>query len=207
MEAQKPRVLLLFYSMHGHMYQMMLAAVEGVKEAGGEPIFRQVQELIPEEKWDDKIKKAKEMMRAVAIADPRKDLQEVDGILVGAPTRFGNMPAQMRNFWDQTGGEWMSGTLIGKPASVISSSATQHGGQETTIITTMITLLHHGMIMVGLPYSVKQQMTMDEISGGSPYGASTIVGGMGERMPSENEKLMAKEQGKRLVKIAKRLMA
>lgn len=201
-----PKILIIFYSMYGHMFQMAKAAAEGVKIAGGEPVLRRVAELISEEKWDDNSKKVKEMMKDIAVADPQKDLEGIDGLIMGAPTRFGNMPAQLRNFWDQTGGHWMRGTLIGKPASVMSSSATQHGGQETTIISSMITLLHHGMVLVGFPYSFQDQMTMEEISGSSPYGVSTIAGSMGERMPSELELKMAKDMGAYLTKAAKKLM-
>jgi NAD(P)H dehydrogenase (quinone) len=205
MKENKPKILVLFYSMYGHIFKMANAVVEGVREAGGEAILKQVAELVPEEFWNEDIKKAKELMKAIPVANPREDLKGIDGIIIGTPTRFGNMCAQMRNFWDQTGGEWMNGTLIGKPAAVFTSSNTQHGGQETTIITTMITLLHHGCVLVGLPYSFKEQMAMDEITGGSPYGPSTIAGVMGERMPSANELKMAKDLGKHFTMIAKKL--
>jgi len=205
MKENKLKILVIFYSMYGHIFRMANAAVEGVREAGGEPVLKQVAELIPEEFWDENIKKAKELMKNVLVANPREDLKGIDGVIVGTPTRFGNMCAQMRNFWDQTGGDWMNGTLIGKPAAVFTSSNTQHGGQETTIISTHLTLLHHGCVVVGLPYSFKEQMTMEEITGGSPYGASTIAGGMGERMPSANELKMAKGLGKRLTTFAKKL--
>jgi len=186
---------------------MANAVVEGVHEAGGEPILKQVAELVSEEFWNEDIKKAKALMRDIPITDPRKDLEEIDGIIVGTPTRFGNMCAQMRNFWDQTGSAWMNGALIGKPAAVFTSSNTQHGGQETTIISTHYTLLHHGCVVVGLPYSFKEQMTMEEITGGSPYGASTIAGGGPpyECMPSANELQMAKGLGKHLTAIARKL--
>ena len=205
MSQSKPKILVLFYSMYGHIFRMANAVAEGVHEAGGEAILKQTAELVPEEFWNENIKKAKELMKAIPVANPREDLKGIDGIIIGTPTRFGNMCAQMRNFWDQTGGEWMNGTLIGKPAAVFTSSNTQHGGQETTIITTMITLLHHGCVLVGLPYSFKEQMTMEEITGGSPYGASTIAGTMGERMPSANELKMAKGLGKHLTTFAKKL--
>jgi len=186
---------------------MAKAVVEGVHEAGGESILKQAAELVPEEFWSEDMRKAKELMKYIPVADPRKDLEAIDGLIIGTPTRFGNMCAQMRNFWDQTGGAWMRGSLIGKPAAVFTSSNTQHGGQETTIISTMITLLHHGCVLVGLPYSFKEQMTMEEITGGSPYGASTIAGNGPpyERMPSANELQMAKDLGKHLTTIAKRL--
>jgi len=204
-KENKPKILVLFYSMYGHIFRMANAVVEGVREAGGEPIFKQVAELLPEKFWSEDVKKAKESMKGILVADPRKDLKGIDGIIIGTPTRFGNMCAQMRNFWDQTGGDWMNGTLIGKPAAVFTSANTQHGGQETTIISTHITLLHHGCVLVGLPYSSKEQMTIEEITGGSPYGASTIAGPMGERMPSANELKMAKDLGKHLTRIAKKL--
>jgi len=202
----KPKILILFYSMYGHVFTIAKAVAEGVRNADGEAILKQVAELIPKEKWNENMKKAKEMMKDIPIADPKKDLKGIDGLIVGTPTRFGNMCAQMRNFWDQTSEDWAEGTLIGKPAAVFTSSATQHGGQETTLISIMITLLHHGCILVGLPYSFKEQMSLDEIVGGSPYGVSTISGGMGERCPSTLELTMAKGLGKHLTEIAKKLM-
>jgi len=205
MKERKPKILVLFYSMYGHIFRMANAVVEGVREAGGEPILKQVAELIPEKFWNEDVKKAKESMKNIPVADPRKDLKGIDGIIIGTPTRFGNMCAQMRNFWDQTGGDWANGTLIGKPAAVFTSTGTQHGGQETTIISTHITLLHHGCVVVGLPYSFTEQTTIEEIAGGSPYGASTITGPMGERTPSVTELKMAKDLGKHLTTIAKKL--
>lgn len=205
MSQPKPRILILFYSMYGHVFRMASAVAEGVREAGGEPILKQVAELIPEDRWNENIKRAKGMMKYIPVANPLQDLKGINGVVVGTPTRFGNMCAQMRNFWDQTSDDWMKGSLIGKPAAVFTSTATQHGGQETTIISTMLTLLHQGCILVGLPYSFKEQMTLEEISGGSPYGASTIAGPMGERMPSANELKMAKDLGKHLTAVAKKL--
>jgi len=205
MNQTKPKILIIFYSMYGHIFRMANAVFEGVREAGGEAIIRQVAELMPEERWDENIKKAKETMKDISVANPQEDLKGIDGLIVATPTRFGNMTSQMRNFWDQTGGAWTEGTLIGKPAAVITSSNTQHGGQETTIIATMFTLLHHGCVLMGLPCSFKEQMTMKEISGGSPYGVSTIAGAQGERMPSLNELAMARGLAKRLTNIAKRL--
>ncbi len=206
MTDKNPKILILFYSMYGHIYTMANSVVEGVKESGGQPVLMQVEELIPKEKWSDDIRKAKEMMKDIPIANPTEDLKDIDGLIVGTPTRFGNMTSQMRNFWDQTGGGWANGTLIGKPASVFTSTATQHGGQETTLITTNITLLHHGCIIVGLPYSNQGLSTIKEISGGSPYGPSTITGGNGERMPSENELELAKALGSHLTGISRKLM-
>jgi NAD(P)H dehydrogenase (quinone) len=205
MSLQKPRILVLFYSSYGHIFKMAKAVAEGVKEAGGEPILKQVAEIVPEKDWKEETKESKMSMKDVPVADPKKDLRGIDGVIVGTPTRFGNMTAQMRNFWDQTGGEWVKGTLVGKPASVFTSSGTQHGGQETTIITTMITLLHHGCIIVGLPYTSKEQTAINEVTGGSPYGASTISGPMGERPPSATELKMARDLGRNLTKIAKKL--
>ena len=207
MKENKPKILVLFYSMYSHIFKMTNSVTEGVREAGGEPILKQVAELIPEKFWNEDIRKAKKLMKNVPTADPSKDLKGIDGVIVGTPTRFGNMCSQMRNFWDQTRGDWMQGALIGKPAAVFTSTATQHGGQETTIISTMITLLHHGCVLVGLPYSFKEQMTIEEITGGSPYGASTIAGGRGERMPSAKELKMATGLDKHLTTIAKKLAA
>ena len=205
MNQSKPRILILFYSMYGHIFQMANAVAEGVREAEGETILKQVGELLPQEYWDENVKRVKEMMKDIPVADPREDLKGIDGLIVGTPTRFGNMVSQMRNFWDQTGGDWAEGTLIGKPAAVFTSTATQHGGQETTIVSTMLTLLHHGCVLVGFPYSFKEQMTLQEITGGSPYGVSTIAGGMGERPPSDNELKMARDFGKHLTAFARKL--
>ena len=205
MIESKPKILIVFYSMYGHIYRMAQEVAEGVREAGGEPIIKIADELLPEQFWDDNVRKAKELMKDVPVADPRQDLKDIDGIIIGTPTRFGNMCAQIRNFWDQTGDDWFQGSLIGKPASVFTSSATQHGGQETTIISSLITLIHHGLVFVGLPYSFKEQMRIDEITGGSPYGPSTITGTMGERMPSENELKLARYLGKHHTEIAIKL--
>lgn len=206
MSVRKPKILILFYSMYGHIYKMAQAMVEGVRKAGGDPILKQVEELMPEKYWDATVRQVKEMTKTIPVADPRKDLQGIDGIIVGTPTRYGNMTSQMRNFWDQTGPDWLKGVLVGKPAGVFTSSNTQHGGQETTIITTMITLLHHGAVLVGLPYSFQTQMRMDEITGGSPYGVSTIAGAMGERQPSKNELELAEGYAAHLTEVAKKLM-
>ena len=207
MSQHKPRIFVVFYSVYCHIFRMAKAVGEGVREASGEPILKQAAELVPEELWSEDMKKAKEGMKDVPVADPRKDLEGIDGVIVGTPTRFGNMCAQMRNFWDQTGGVWVKGSLIGKPAAVFTSSNTQHGGQETTIISTHLTLLHQGLVIVGLPYSFKEQMTMEEISGGSPYGASTIAGSGPPymRMPSAIELRLAKGLGKHLTAIARKL--
>lgn len=198
------RVLILYYSMYGHIEAMAEAEAEGARSVEGvEPIIKRVPEIIPEDnaralgvKLDQKA--------PIATTD---ELGEYDGILFGTPTRFGNMAAQMRNFLDQTGKLWINGTLIGKTAGVFTSTATQHGGQETTITSFHSTLLHQGMVIVGVPYSCKELMAMNEISGGSPYGASTLAGNDGKRMPSTNELAIARFQGRHVAEITKRLAA
>jgi len=200
------KVKVVFYSMYGHIYRMAEAEVEGAREVEGANVeLLQVPELVPDEVLEKSgAKKAREAFAHVRIAKP-SDLAEADAIIFGTPTRFGNMCAQMRNFLDQTGGLWAQGALIGKVGSVFTSSATQHGGQETTITSFHTTLLHHGMIIVGLPYSETRQATLNEITGGSPYGASTIAAADGSRMPSENELAMARFQGRHVATVAKRL--
>ncbi len=200
------KVKIIFYSMYGHIYKMAEAVAEGAREVEGVEVeLLQVPELVPE----DILEKsgAKQARQAFAHIPTAKvdDLVDADALIFGIPTRYGNMCAQMRNFLDQTGGLWAQGALIGKVGSVFASSATQHGGQETTIITSYITLLHHGMVIVGLPYSETRQFTLDEITGGSPYGASTITGGDGSRLPSEYELAMARFQGRLVATIAKKL--
>lgn len=195
------RVLILYYSTHGHIETMAYAAADGVTEAGAQAFVKRVPELI-----SDKVAAAihAKTDQAAPIADPL-ELADYDGLLIGTPTRYGNMAAQMRNFLDQTGTLWMSGALIGKPAGVFTSTATQHGGQETTLMSTIVNLLHFGMVAVGLPYSAKQQMSMDKILGGSPYGATTIAGGDGSRTPEPEELEMARFQGRHLAEIAAKL--
>jgi NAD(P)H:quinone oxidoreductase type IV len=167
----------------------------------------QVAETVPDEVQEKSgSKAARATFSHIPFIKPEQ-LAEADGIIFGTPTRFGNMAAQMRNFLDQTGGLWMNGGLIGKVGSVFASTATQHGGQETTLTSFHTTLLHHGMIIVGLPYSEAKQMGMDEIAGGSPYGATTITAGDGSRMPSENELAMARFQGRHVAEIAKKQAA
>ncbi|MBI3040806.1 MAG: NAD(P)H:quinone oxidoreductase [Chloroflexi bacterium] len=198
------RVKVVFYSMYGHIYRMAEAMAEGAREVDGARVeLLQVAELIPDEVLEKSgAKQARQAFTHIPIAKPA-DLADADGIIFGAPTRFGNMCAQMRNFLDQTG----QNALVGKVGSVFTSSATQHGGQETTITSFHTTLLHLGMVIVGLPYSETRQMTLEEISGGSPYGASTIAGGDGSRLPSENELAMARFQGRHVATIAKKLAA
>ena len=200
------KVLVVFYSMYGHVHKMAEAVAEGAREVeGGEVTLMQVPELMPEEALEKAgAKKPREAFAHIPMARP-DDLPGFDAILFGTPTRFGNMCAQMRNFLDQTGGLWARNALVGKVGSVFTSTGTQHGGQETTITSFHSTLLHQGMIIVGLPYSESRQMTLDEITGGSPYGASTIAATDGSRMPSENELAMARFQGRHVATIAKKL--
>ena len=200
------RVHVVFYSMYGHLFRMSEAVAEGAREVpGAEVSLYQVPELMPAEALEKSgAKAARAAFAHVPVMRPEQ-LAEADAIIFGAPTRFGNMSAQMRNFLDQTGGLWAKGALIGKVGSVYTSTATQHGGQESTLLSFHTTLLHHGMIVVGLPYSEARQTTMTEITGGSPYGASTITGGDGSRLPSENELVMARFQGRHVATIADQL--
>ena len=200
------KVKIVFYSMYGHIYRMAEAVAGGVREVDGAAVeLLQVSELIPDEVLEKSgAKKARTTFAHIPVAKP-DDLADADAIIFGTPTRFGNMCAQMRNFLDQTGGLWAQNALVGKVGSVFTSSATQHGGQETTITSFHTTLLHLGMVIVGLPYSETRQFTLDEISGGSPYGASTIAAGDGSRLPSENELAMAHFQGRHVATIAKKL--
>ncbi len=202
------KILIVYYSMYGHIYKMVEAAAEGVRAVeDAEVVLRRVPETLPRD--------VLEKMGAVATQDLQKqipvctvdELGEADAIIFGTPTRFGNMCGQMRQFLDSTGQLWMKGVLVGKAGSVISSSNTQHGGQEATILSFHITLLHLGMVIVGLPYSFQGQMNTSEISGCSPYGASTIAGADGSRSPSENELAGARFQGEHVARIARKLTA
>ncbi|WP_299618322.1 NAD(P)H:quinone oxidoreductase [Pelagibius sp.] len=196
------KVLVLYYSSYGHVETMAGAVAEGAREVDGvEVTVKRVPELMPEEVARNAGVK---LDQAAPIAEPG-ELADYDAILFGTPTRFGNMASQMRNFLDQTGGLWMKGALIGKVGSVFVSTATQHGGQETTITSFHTTLFHQGMVVVGLPYSCQEQMTLDEIAGGSPYGATTIAAGDGSRQVSEKELGMARFQGRHVAEIAKKL--
>jgi len=201
------KIKVVFHSMYGHMYRMAEAAAAGAREVNGAEVqLLQVPELVPDDVLvKSGAKKAKEAFAHIPVAKV-DDLADADAIIFGIPTRYGNMCAQMRNFLDQTGGLWMKNALVGKVGSVMSSSATQHGGQETTIISSYITLLHHGMVIVGLPYTETRQFILSEVSGGSPYGASTITGGDGSRWPSENELAMARFQGRHVATITKKLV-
>lgn len=195
------KVLILYYSSYGHIERMADAVAEGVRQAGAEAVVKRVPELVLDELAKKSGFKLDQKAPIAAIAE----LPDYDAIIFGVPTRFGNMAAQMKNFLDQAGGLWAQGKLVGKVASVFTSSNTQHGGQESTILTTHVVLLHLGMIIVGLPYSFAGQTDMAEITGGSPYGASTIAGADGSRRPSENELAGARFQGRHVAEIANRL--
>lgn len=200
------RIQIVFYSMYGHIYLMAQAVAEGARVIGGaEVTLYQVPELMPPEALEKSgAAAARAAFAHIPFATPDK-LADADAIIFGTPTRFGNMCAQMRNFLDQTGKLWMEGALIGKVGSVFTSTASQHGGQETTLTSFHSTLLHHGMIIVGTPYSEQRLLTMDEISGGTPYGASTLAGPDGSRQPSENELAIARFQGEHVTRITARL--
>ncbi len=196
------KVLVLFYSVNGHVYRLAQAIADGARDvAGADVVIKRVPETTPFA--------ATEAQKAFADVPVAliEDLAAPDAIIFGTPTRFGNMAGQMQQFLDATGGLWAQGTLIGKIGSVFTSSATQHGGQESTILSFHTTLLHHGMVIVGLPYTFQGQTRLDEVTGGSPYGASTIAGSKGERMPSDNELAGARFQGRHVARIAKKLSA
>lgn len=200
------KIAIIHYSMYGHIYKMAEAVAEGVREVSGcEAVIKRVPETLSEEVLGMMgALEAQKGMAHIPVATVN-DLAEADGIIFGTPTRFGNMCGQMRQYLDASGGLWMKGALIGKPAGVFCSSATQHGGQESTILNFHTTLLHQGMVVVGLPYSFSSQMGFAEVTGCSPYGASTITGGQGERMPSDNELAGARFQGAHLARIALKL--
>ena len=200
------KIQIVFYSMYGHVYQLAEAVAEGARQVPDtEVAVYQVQELVPEEVLEKSgAKTARQAFEHIPFAQADK-MAEADAVIFGTPTRFGNMCAQMRNFLDQTGSLWGKGALIGKVGSVFASTGTQHGGQETTITSFHTTLLHHGMIVVGVPYSRQELLNMDEITGGTPYGATTLAGADGSRQPSENELTIAKFQGKHVAEIAGKL--
>jgi NAD(P)H:quinone oxidoreductase type IV len=202
------KIQVVFYSMYGHIHQMAEAVAAGAREVGGtEVTLYQVPELAPDDVLEKSgAKAARAAFAQVPIAKPDQ-LAEADAIIFGTPTRFGNMCAQMRNFLDQTGGLWMKGSLIGKVGSVFTSTATQHGGQETTITSFHSTLLHQGMVIVGVPYSEQRLMAMNEVTGGTPYGASTLAAPDGSRQPTENELAIARFQGRHVAGIAAKLAA
>ena len=201
------KALVVYYSMYGHVHRMAEAVAEGVREVpGAEVTLRRVPETLSAAVLQKM--GAVEAQKAFAHIPvcTVEELPAYDAIFFGTPTRFGNMCGQMRQFLDATGQHWVAGALVGKVGSVFASTATQHGGQESTILSTHITLLHQGMVIVGLPYTFQGQMRIDEITGGSPYGATTIAGGKGERAPSENELAAARYQGKHVASLAARLV-
>lgn len=198
------KILVLYYSSYGHIETMAEAVAEGARRAEGvEVTIKRVPELVPAEVAE---KAGMKLDQGAAVATPG-ELADYDAIVFGTPTRFGNMAAQMRSFLDQTGGLWAKGALVGKVGSVFTSTGTQHGGQETTITSFHTTLLHHGMVIVGVPYACEGLSNMDEITGGSPYGAATLAGGDGSRRPSENELGIARFQGEHVARIAAKLAA
>ncbi len=197
------KILVLYYSSYGHIETMAEAVAEGARSAGATVDIKRVPELVPADVAKASHFKTDQKAPVAAV----NELADYDAIIFGAPTRFGNMAAQMKNFLDQTGGLWAQGKLVGKVGSVFTSTATQHGGQESTILSTHTVLLHHGMVIVGLPYAWAGQTRIDEITGGSPYGASTIAGGDGSRQPSANELEGARWQGAHVAKVAAKLAA
>ncbi|RBP43646.1 NAD(P)H dehydrogenase (quinone) [Roseimicrobium gellanilyticum] len=201
------KVKVIFYSLYGHIYQMAEAVAAGAREAGAEVELLQVQETLS----DDIIAKmgateAKKAFAHVPIADPKK-LAEADAIIFGTGTRYGSATAQMQTFFDATGGLWTTGALVGKVGGVFTSTASQHGGQETTLISMQTFLFHQGMVVVGVPYAAQELLNMKEITGGSPYGATTITDAQGQRLPSENELAIARYQGKHTAQIAAKVAA
>jgi NAD(P)H dehydrogenase (quinone) len=195
------KVLVLYYSAYGHIERMAQAVAEGARAAGAEVVIKRVPELVPEEV----ARKSGYKLDQPAPIATINELADYDAIIFGTGTRFGNMTAQMKNFLDQAGGLWLQGKLVGKVGSVFTSSATQHGGQESTILTFHPVLLHLGMIIVGLPYAFQAQMGLNEVMGNSPYGASTIAGGDGSRQPSAVELEGARFQGRHVAQIAAKL--
>ena len=196
-----PKILVLYYSSYGHIEQMAEAVAEGARSAGATVDIKRVAETVPEERAKASFMK----LEQAAPVSKVEDLEFYDAIIIGCPTRFGRMASQMTAFLDQAGGLWGRGVLNGKVGSAFSSSATQHGGQEATLLSMITNMLHFGLVIVGLPYSFAGQMRMDEVTGGSPYGATTIAGGKGERQPSVNELDGARFQGKHVAEIAAKL--
>ena len=195
------KILVLYYSSYGHIETMAQAVAEGARSTGAEVAVKRVPEIVPEAVAKSSHFKLDQAAPLATV----EELPDYDAIILGVPTRFGNMAAQMKNFLDQTGSLWFAGKLVGKVGSVFTSTATQHGGQESTILSTHTVLLHQGMVIVGLPYTWQGQMRLDEITGGSPYGASTIAAGDGSRQPSANELDGARFQGKHVAEIAAKL--
>ena len=195
------RVLVLYYSTYGHTETMAHAVAEGAREAGADAVVKRVPETVPVEI----ARKARFKLDQPAPVATVEELAEYDAIVLGVPTRYGRMATQMTAFWDAAGALWARGALHGKVGSAFTSTATQHGGQETTLFSAITNMLHFGMVIVGLPYSFQGQTTLDEITGGSPYGATTIAGGQGQRQPSENELAGARFQGRLVAETAAKL--
>jgi len=202
------KVQVIFYSTYGHVFRLAEAVTEGAKAVSGAEVqVLQVAETLPAEVLEKMgATQAKKAFAHIPIADPKK-MAEADAIILGTPTRYGSATAQMRAFLDNTGGMWSSGALIGKVGSAFTSTASQHGGQETTLLTISTFFYHMGMVIVGVPYSTQELLNLDEISGGTPYGASTIAGPKGERQVTANELAIARAQGKHVTEIAKKLAA
>jgi len=200
----KTKVMVLYYSMSGNTYRMAQSIVSGIEKEGGMALLRTVPELVPGGiiESDERIRKAKELQKGVSLVK-LEELEEIDGIIVGSPTRFGNMCSQLRNFFDTTGGLWMKGALVNKPAGFFCCTATMHGGQETTLISMMFTLMHHGALIVGVPYSVRE--LAESKSGGTPYGPSAVVGPDASNPPTATDLKIAEELGKRITFIAGKL--
>ena len=197
------KVLVLYYSSYGHLETMAEAVAEGARSTGAEAVVKRVPELVPDEVAKASHFKLDQKAPIATVAE----LEDYDAIIVGSPTRFGRVASQMANFWDQTGGLWFQGKLIGKVGAAFTSTATQHGGQETTLFSILTTLMHHGMVLTGLPYSFQGQMRNDEVTGGAPYGATTIANGDGSRQPSQTELDGARFLGRHAAEVAAKLTA
>lgn len=196
------KTLILYYSTYGHIEALAQAIAEGVRSVpGSEVVIKRVPELMP----PDVAQKAGAKLDQAAPIATVEELPQYDAIIIGTPTRYGRMAAQMANFLDQTGGLWFQDALVGKVGSVFTSTASQHGGQETTLMSTIVNLMHFGMTIVGTPYTEKRLVRIDEVSGGTPYGASTIANGDGSRMPSENELEIARSQGRHVATVTRAL--
>ncbi|TDX27006.1 NAD(P)H dehydrogenase (quinone) [Modicisalibacter xianhensis] len=197
------RVLIVYYSSYGHIETMAKAVAEGARSVSGTEVdIRRVAELVPDEVAE---KSGYKLDQDAPLLDDPNELANYDAIIIGTPTRYGNMTSQMRNFWDKTGGIWAQGKLVGKVGSAFTSTASQHGGQETTLTSIHTMLFHMGMVVVGVPYSCAALTELNEVSGGTPYGATTIAGGDGSRQPSENELTIARFQGEHVAGIAAKL--
>ncbi len=201
------QILIVYYSMYGNCYRMAQAIAEGVGQVpGAEPIIKRVPELVPEEKINANpaLAAARDLQQDVPVASV-DDLSHADGLIVGSPTRFSNMTAQMRNFWDQTSQLWLQGALIGKPVGLFTSTASLHGGQETTLVSMMLNMIHHGMLIVGVPYSVPELITTEQ--GGTPYGPSHTAGPKADQALTEKEKIICRALGERVARITGKLTA